>query len=68
MRCDAKRKIADCRWQRGLLLGPECFDVKLLGDREPRIASVLTDGKLELVPVEKLRNPDHFAVEEDFLI
>jgi len=68
MRCDKKTKIADAKWQRGLLLGPECVDKKLLGEREPKIAAVLTDGKMELVPVEKLRNPDHFAVEEDFLI
>jgi len=68
MRCDKKVKIAACTWQRGLLLGPECVDVKLLGDREPKIAEVLGDGKEELVPVEKLRNPDHFQVEEDFLI
>lgn len=68
MRCDKKVKIAKCTWQRGLLLGPECVDVKLLGDREPKIAAVLTDGKEEYVPVEKLRNPDLFNEEEDFLI
>jgi hypothetical protein len=60
------------KWERGLLLGPECQDsnssLGLLGERDIRIAQVLTDGKEELVPVEKLRNPDFAEEVEDFLI
>ena len=60
------------KWERGLLLGPECQDSNalpgLLGERDVRIATVLMDGKEELVPVEKLRNPDFAEEVEDFLI
>lgn len=68
MRCDRKEHLAALKWQRGLLLCRHCFDVKLLGDREIKIAQVLTDGKEEYTPAPKLRNPDHFVEEEDFLI
>jgi hypothetical protein len=60
------------KWERGLLLGPECQDSHgipgLLGERDVRIAQVLTDGKEEFVPVEKLRNPDFAEEVEDFLV
>jgi hypothetical protein len=57
------------RWQRGLLLCHFCFDAwPLLGQREIGIDEVLTDGKQELVPVEKLRNPDEYETEEDFTL
>jgi hypothetical protein len=58
-------------WQRGLLLCDECLDTgifPLVGMREPAIANVLTDGKEELAPVEKLRNPEGFTDEEEFVI
>jgi len=46
-----------------------CFDAwPLLGQREIGIDEVLTDGKQELVPVEKLRNPDEYETEEDFTL
>lgn len=73
-RCDKKTKIADMKWERGLLLGPECQDSNsvngpgLLGERDVRIAQVLTDGKEEYVPVEKLRHPDFAEEVEDFLL
>jgi hypothetical protein len=55
-----------------LLLGPECQDADgtpgLLGERDVRIAQVLTDGKEEFVPVEKLRNPNFAEEVEDFLV
>jgi hypothetical protein len=40
----------------------------LLGERDIRIAQVLTDGKEEFAPVEKLRNPDFAEEVEDFLV
>ena len=71
-RCDKKTKIADMKWERGLLLGPECQDSNgkpgLIGERDVRIAQVLTDGKEELVPVDKLRHPDFAEEVEDFLV
>lgn len=72
-RCDKKTKIADMKWERGLLLGPECQDTRnsklgLLGERDVRIAQVLTDGKEEFVPVEKIRHPDFAEDVEDFLV
>jgi hypothetical protein len=68
-RCDQKTKLRDMTWQRGLLLcNAHCVDRLLLGEREPKIAAVLTDGKEEFIPVEKIRNPDHFEEAEDFLI
>jgi hypothetical protein len=45
-----------------------CKDDELLGQRDVKIAQVLTDGKEEYVPVPKLRNPDNFIEEEDFVI
>lgn len=67
-RCDRKSKLREeLRWQRGLLLCEHCFDKNLLGDREPKIAAVLTDGKEEFAPIDKLRNPDMYQEEEDFL-
>jgi hypothetical protein len=71
-RCDKKVKIALCKWERGLLLGPECQDSNgtpgLLGERDVMIAQVLGDGKEEFAPVEKLRNPDFAEEVEDFLV
>lgn len=68
-RCDWKTKIADMRWQRGLLLCPSCFDSwPLLGQREIGIDRVLSDGKEEMAPVEKLRNPTEMEQPEDFVL
>jgi hypothetical protein len=71
-RCDRKCKIKEMKWERGLFLGPECQDSNgipgLLGERDVKIAQVLTDGKEEYVPVEKLRNPDFAEEVEDFLV
>jgi hypothetical protein len=67
-RCDEKVKIDDCEWQRGLLLCSICVDRMLLGDRELAIAMVLDDGKMELAPVEKLRNPQEIISIEDFAL
>ena len=71
-RCDRKWKIDDEQWERGLLLCPFCQDAHaipgLLGQRDVQIASVLTDGKEEFAPVEKLRSPDFEEEVEDFLI
>ena len=59
-------------WERGLLLCSRCQDAKgsigLLGERDVRIAQVLTDGKEEYVPVDKLQNPDFAEEVEDFLL
>jgi hypothetical protein len=68
-RCDRKTHISDMKWQRGLLLCERyCVDKELLGERDVKIAAVLGDGKEELVPVEKLRNPDVFSEDEDFIL
>jgi hypothetical protein len=71
-RCDSKTKIALMKWERGLLLCPKCQDSNgtpgLLGERDIKIAQVLTDGKEEFAPVEKLRNPDFAEEVEDFLV
>lgn len=74
-RCDKKTKIAIMKWERGLLLGPECQDTNgrygdmgLLGIRDVKIAQVLTDGKEEFVPVEKIQHPDFAEEVEDFLV
>jgi hypothetical protein len=73
-RCDFKCKIADMQWERGLLVCPRCQDSNgnpgLLGERDIKIAQVLTDGKEEneLAPVDKLRNPDFAEDVEDFLV
>jgi hypothetical protein len=69
MICDRKTKIADMRWQRGLLKCDRCFDEwPLLGQREVGIEYVLNDGKEELAPVDKLRNPSMYEEAEDFSI
>jgi len=39
-----------------------------LGQREIGIAEVLGDGKEELAPVEKLRNPSAYEEAEDFIL
>jgi len=71
-RCDSKTKIAIMKWERGLLLCRKCQDsnaaIGLLGERDIRIAQVLTDGKEEFVPVEKIRNPVFEEAVEDFLV
>lgn len=74
-RCDRKTKIARMNWERGLLLCHRCQDSNsvngpgLLGERDVKIAQVLTDGKSEneFAPVEKLRTPDFAEAVEDFL-
>lgn len=75
-RCDRKTKIAKMKWERGLLLCVHCQDTNatrgpgLLGERDVKIAQVLTDGKAEheFAPVEKIRNPDFAEEVEDFLV
>lgn len=68
-RCDRKTHIDEMSWQRGLLLcNRYCIDENLLGEREIKIAQVLADGKEEYAPAEKLRNPDTFVEEEDFIL
>ena len=44
------------------------YDKMLLGDREVAIAAVLEDGKEELAPVEKLRQPFEYTETEEFAI
>lgn len=67
VRCDRKTKIAAMQWQRGKLLCEHCYDSwPLLGQREAAIERVLADGKEELAPVEKLRNPTQAENLEDF--
>lgn len=69
-RCDNREKVSEMKWQRGLLLCDECYDTgvfPLVGEREPAIALVLSDGREELAPVDKLRNPDTYVDSEDFL-
>ena len=68
-RCSRKCKIdSEMQWQRGMLLCiAYCVDKMLLGDRELAIAEVLSDGKEELAPVEKLRNPSEYVGTEDFI-
>ena len=63
--CDDPEKIHNMTWQRGVLRCPNCVDKMLLGQREVAIALVLDDGKEELAPVEKLRNPDDIVQEVD---
>jgi len=68
-RCYAKYKIDDMEWQRGkLMCKAHCIDKMLLGDRENKIALVLEDGKEELAPVEKLRQPFAYEETEDFAL
>jgi hypothetical protein len=74
-RCDVKCKISIMKWERGLLLCPQCQDTNgkygemgLLGVRDVKIAQVLTDGKEEFVPVEKIRHPDFAEEVQDFLV
>jgi hypothetical protein len=63
---DEKVKVADAQWQRGVLKCPAAVDKMLLGDRERQIELVLEDGKEELAPVEKLRQPFEYTETEDF--
>ena len=69
-RCYYRYKIeSEMAWQRGKLLClANCYDQMLLGDREVKIAQVLEDGKEELAPVEKLRNPQDAVESEDFVL
>jgi hypothetical protein len=67
-RCDEKWHIDEQTWQRGLLLCPHCVDKRLLGQREVEIARVLGDGKMELAPVPKLREPDTTTLDEGDII
>ena len=65
--CDRKTKIAELQWQRGRLKCPRCYeDWPLLGQREIGIAGVLEDGKEELAPVQKLRDPTTYDTSDDF--
>ena len=68
-RCDKKKLInIEMSWQLGLLLCDECIDdpnLGLIGQREIVMANVLTDGKEELAPVQKLRDPDLQDAEDD---
>lgn len=70
-RCDTRQKVNEMQWQRGLLLCSDCLDTgvfPLTGQRDIAIAEVLGDGKEELAPVEKLREPQSYNEQEDFLL
>jgi hypothetical protein len=68
-RCDVKTHLSEMTWQRGkLLCNARCVDRKLVGDREIAIAEVLSDGKTEYAPVEKIQNPNFMQDAEDFII
>lgn len=66
--CDEKTKIADMTWQLGVLRCPTCVDKEILGEREKKIEAVLTDGKEELAPPEKLRDPSENTQEVEILL
>lgn len=68
-RCGRKMLInAELTWQRGLLICNEfCLDQRLIGDREVMIDQVLSDGKEELAPVPKVRDPDLQEADDDIL-
>lgn len=66
--CDKKTKLRSMTWQRGVLRCQKCVDVKLLGQREPQIAEVLTDGKEEYAPDPKLTDPSTAGSADDFLL
>jgi hypothetical protein len=66
--CYEKCKLHKMKWQRGVLRCPTCVDKELLGVREQRIAVVLEDGKEELAPPIKLREPALLSEEEDIII
>jgi len=76
-RCTKKKKLdTELWWQRGKLLCKECLDQPyptksgpgLLGFREIDIAKILGDGKPELAPPPKLRDPNYQNGEDDILI
>lgn len=72
-RCGRKYYMTELEWQRGKLLckhGPSggCIDVLLVGDREAEINLVLSDGKEELAPDPKLREPDVVTMNDDIFL
>ena len=69
-RCDRKMLInVELGWQRGKLLCYEfCWDNRLIGDREVFIDKVISDGKEELAPVQKIREPDLQETDDDILL
>jgi hypothetical protein len=73
-RCGRKCYMSELEWQRGKLLctgnsgGPSCYDVLLVGDREAEINLVLGDGKEELSPDPKLREPDVTTMNDDIFL
>ena len=69
-RCDRKMLIdVELGWQRGKLICFQfCWDNMLIGDREVIIAQVLSDGKEELAPDPKLREPELQQAAEDILL
>lgn len=67
--CYRKTHINDMEWQRGTLRCPLCLDAwPLLGQREIAIEQILTDGRQEYTPVEKVRNPTTFEAADDFIL
>lgn len=67
-RCGERRKLdTELQWQRGSLLCNviPCLDDMLTGQRENIIAQVLGDGKQELAPVPKLRDPGIQSMDDD---
>lgn len=74
VRCGRKYYMSELQWQRGKLLcthggnGQGCIDKLLVGDREAEIDLVLSDGKLELAPDPKLREPDVIGMDNDIFI
>jgi hypothetical protein len=70
-RCGERRKIrSELQWQRGKLLCNvvPCLDVQLIGQREQIIAQVLGDGKQELAPDPKLRDPGIQNIDDDIYV
>ena len=68
-RCGRKYYMSELEWQRGKLLCRDtCTDKLLVGDREAEIALVLGDGKEELAPDPKLREPDVITLNDDIFL
>lgn len=65
-RCGLRQKLADMRWQNGVLVcsNSDCVDTAIIGSRDINVARQVSIWRHELEPDAKLVNPVDRKVDE----
>lgn len=64
-RCGLRQKLADCRWQNGILVcsNSKCVDTAIIGSRDINVARAVAINRHEFEPDRKLVEPSDRKVD-----